>query len=129
MATNRKARFGLRSGSAWIRQETATIARLLNAEPLEIDADLQPPPGSSVTATKLGELFLVREETNRVAERDRLDKEITKLESDLKATEAKLGNPAFTERAPATVVEEHRRRRADLAKRLTQLRQARASLD
>jgi valyl-tRNA synthetase len=129
MPSNRKARFGLRSDESWINDESGTIARLLNAEAVEITSTFQPPPGSSMAATKLGELFLLREETDRASERDRLEKEIAKLESDLRATEAKLDNPAFTGRAPAAVVEEHRRRRDDLTKRLTQLRQARASLD
>ena len=129
VATNRKTRFVLRGESSWVTEESATVAHLLNAEVFEIDPDFQPPSGSSVAATKLGELFLLREETDRASERERLDKEIAKLENDLKATETKLANPAFTERAPAAVVEEHRRRRDDLTKRLMQLRQARASLD
>ena len=87
------------------------------------------PGRSSVAATKLGELFLLVGETDRAAERERLDKEITKLEADLKATEAKLGKQSFVERAPKDVVDEHRRRRDDLNARLTQLRKARESLD
>jgi valyl-tRNA synthetase len=47
----------------------------------------------------------------------------------LKATEAKLGNRSFVERAPKDVVEEHRRRRDDFNARLKQLRKARESLD
>jgi valyl-tRNA synthetase len=47
----------------------------------------------------------------------------------LKATEAKLGNQSFVERAPKDVVEEHRRRRDDFNARLKQLRKARESLD
>ena len=82
-----------------------------------------------MAATRLGELFLIAGETDRAAERERLDKEIAKLEAELKATEAKLGNPPFVERAPKEVVEEHRRRRADFNARLAQLRKARESLD
>jgi valyl-tRNA synthetase len=127
--SNQKAKFGLRSNDSWAKEEGATIARLLNAESLEIEANFQPPPRSSVAATRLGELFLVAGETDRAAERERLDKEIAKLEAELKATEAKLANASFIGRAPKEVVEEHRRRRADFNARLAQLRQARASLD
>jgi len=77
----------------------------------------------------LGELFLIAGETDRATERERLDREIAKLEAELKATEAKLANASFIERAPKKVVEEHQRRRADFSARLTQLRKARASLD
>src|SRR6266496_4435591 len=125
--SNQKAKFALRSNEAWAREEDATIARLLNAESLEIDANFQPPSRSSVAATKLGELFLIAGETDRAAERERLDKEIAKLEAELKVTEAKLANSSFVERAPKEVVEEHQRRRGDFNARLVQFRKARAS--
>jgi valyl-tRNA synthetase len=127
--SNQKTKFVLRSNETWAKEETATIARLLNAESLQIDPNVTVPARSSVAATKLGELFLVAGETDRAAERERLDKEIAKLEADLKATEVKLGNQSFVERAPKDVVEEHRRRRDDFNARLTQLRKARESLD
>jgi valyl-tRNA synthetase len=127
--SNQKAKFILRSNETWAKEEMATIARLLNAESLQIGPDVTAPGRSSVAATKLGELFLLVGETDGAAERERLDKEIAKLEADLKGTEAKLGNQSFVERAPKDVVEEHRRRRDDLNARLTQLRMARESLD
>jgi valyl-tRNA synthetase len=127
--SNQKAKFALRSNESWAKEESATIARLLNAESLEVEANFQTPSRSSVAATKLGELFLIAGETDRAIERDRLDKEIAKLEAELKATEAKLANASFIERAPKQVVEEHQRRRADFSARLVQLRKARASLD
>jgi valyl-tRNA synthetase len=127
--SNQKAKFALRSNESWAKEESATIARLLNAESLEVEANFQTPSRSSVAATKLGELFLIAGETDRAIERERLDKEIAKLEAELKATEAKLANASFIERAPKQVVEEHQRRRADFSARLAQLRKARASLD
>ncbi|MGB9155498.1 MAG: hypothetical protein WCB20_03335, partial [Chthoniobacterales bacterium] len=127
--SNQKAKFVLRSHEAWAKEEMATIARLLNAESLQIDRNQTVPGRSSVAATKLGELFLVVGDTDQAAERERLDREVAKLEADLKATEAKLGNQSFIERAPKEVVEEHRRRRHDFNVRLTQLRKARESLD
>src|SRR5947207_2642360 len=127
--SNQKAKFALRSSESWAKEEGATIARLLNAGSLEIEANFRPPSRSSVTATKLGELFLIAGETDRATERERLDKEIAKLEAELKATAAKLANTFFIERAPKQVVEEHQRRRADFSVRLAQLRKARASLD
>jgi valyl-tRNA synthetase len=76
----------------------------------------------------LGELSLILDEGDRAAERERLEKEIAKLEADLKSTETKLGNASFVERAPKSVVEEHQQRRNDFRMRLAQLRQARVSL-
>src|SRR5438105_8364424 len=59
VASNQKAKFALRSNESWAREEGAMIARLLNAESLDIDANCQPPSRSSVAATKLGGLFLI----------------------------------------------------------------------
>ncbi len=126
--SNRKARFMLRSEAAWIEDESLTIARLLSAESLEINPKTKPPMGSSLAAVTLGELSLVIDKGDRAAERERLEREIAKLETDLKSTEAKLANASFVERAPKSVVEEHQRRRDDFRTRLAQLRQARASL-
>jgi valyl-tRNA synthetase len=129
IASKQRANFALRSDLSWLPVETATISRLLTADLLEIDPQFQPPAGSSVAATKLGELFLIRGETDKAAERERLDKEIAKLEVDLARTEAKLDNASFVGRAPINIIEEHRRRCEDFKTRLAQLRQARASLD
>jgi valyl-tRNA synthetase len=45
------------------------------------------------------------------AERKRLAKDLAAAEKELAATEGKLGNPAFTEKAPAAVVDKARARR------------------
>jgi valyl-tRNA synthetase len=47
------------------------------------------------------------------AERARLQKEMQKVEADIKRVDAKLGNAQFLERAPEEVVEEERDKRAE----------------
>jgi valyl-tRNA synthetase len=121
-------RFALRSEAAWVKDESPTIGRLLNAESFEINPKIRPPAGSSLAAVSLGELSLILDEGDRVAERERLEKEIAKLEADLNSIEAKLANASFVERAPKSVVEEHQQRRDDFRMRLAQLRRARVSL-
>jgi valyl-tRNA synthetase len=66
---------------------------------------------------------------DKAGERERLDKEIARLEGELRTVEAKLGNASFVERAPAAVVGEHRQRRTDFSDQLAQLRQAREAMD
>src|SRR5205823_5935173 len=46
----RRAHFMLRSEATWIQDEKPTIARLLNAESLEISQKTEPPTGSSLAA-------------------------------------------------------------------------------
>ena len=82
-----------------------------------------------MAVTPLGELYLIMATGDKGAERERLDKEIARVEGELRTVEAKLSNASFVERAPAAVVEEHRKRQADFSEQLTQLRQARAAMD
>jgi valyl-tRNA synthetase len=128
--SNKKTAFVLRSSYAWIAAELPTIARLLNAEPLTIDENFAPPSGVPVAATDIGELYLLTAAAaDPAAERERLDKEIGKLEKDLEATARKLANSSFVDNAPREVVEEHRQRKAMFGEKLAQLRAARAALE
>jgi len=127
--SNKKARFILRPAGQIEDQEISTIARLLNAEEVKLDAGFQPEAGVPVSVTPLGELHLLMAAGDQGAERERLDKEIARLEGELRTVGAKLSNASFVDRAPAAVVEEHRKRQADFSEQLAQLRQARAAMD
>jgi valyl-tRNA synthetase len=80
-----------------------------------------------VRTTRAGEIVLVVE-VDAAAERDRLDKEMARLEAELRATETKLNNKSFIDRAPAAVVDEHRQRQKNFADQLATLKQAREKL-
>jgi valyl-tRNA synthetase len=82
-----------------------------------------------VAVTPLGEIFLAIAATDRARERQRLGQEIAKNENELRAAENKLKNKSFVERAPAAVVEEHRKRVKDLSAKLATLKQAREDLN
>ena len=110
-------------------REVPTISRLLNADELKVDSQFQAAAGVPVAVTRLGELFLIIATADKGAERERLDKEIARLEGELRTVEAKLSNASFVERAPAAVVEEHRKRKTDFSEQLSQMRQARAAMD
>jgi valyl-tRNA synthetase len=128
LPSNRKIRFILRTDDKQISEQTPTLSRLLNAEDLTLDASYTAPPGTPVAVTPLGELFLAIAAADQGHERERLDKEIARIAEEARAVEAKLQNNAFVERAPATVVEEHRRRLNDLNGQLRKLKQAREGL-
>jgi valyl-tRNA synthetase len=127
--SNKKARFIFRPAGELEDEDIPTIARLLNAEELKIDSEFQPEAGVPVAVTPLGELHLMVATADKAGERERLDKEIARLEDEVRTVEAKLSNASFVERAPAAVVEEHRKRQADFSDQLAQLRQARAAMD
>ena len=127
--SNEKARFILRVDKEEIMSEAPTIARLLNAEEFKLDRQYKAEPGVPMAVTPLGEIFLPIDNTNRAAGRERLDKEIAKIEDQLRTVEEKLKNKSFVDRAPAAVVEEHRQRLKDLSSQLAKLNQAREGLN
>jgi valyl-tRNA synthetase len=127
--SNKKARFILRPVTGADRRELPTISRLLNAEELTPDPKYQPEAGVPVAMTPLGELYLLIAGGDKSAERDRLDKEIARLENELRIVEAKLANASFVDKAPPAVVQEHRQRKADFSEQLAQLQKARAAMD
>ena len=125
LPSNRKIRFILRTNDKTISEQIPTLSRLLNAQELTLDPKYTAPAGTPVAVTPLGELFLAIAAADQASERQRLDKEIARIAEEAQTVEAKLQNNAFVERAPAAVVEEHRRRVADLTAQLTKLKQAR----
>jgi len=129
LPSNRKIRFILRTNDKQISEQTPTLSRLLNAEELTLDPSYTAPAGTPVAVTALGELFLAIASGDQALERERLDKEINRSGEEARSVDTKLKNNAFVERAPAAVVEEHRRRLKDLNAQLTKLKQAREGLN
>ena len=127
--SNQKARFVLRASAAWIAEELPTITRLMNAQEVALDAGYEAAPGVPLAATALGELHLLIVGGDKDAERERLEKEIGKLEKELEATVRKLSNSSFVDKAPPEVVAEHQQRKIDFAEKLKQLRAAREILE
>ena len=112
-----------------ISSHVSTLARLLNAQEVGLDPRYQAQAGNPVAVTPLGEIFLTVAAADRAGEQQRLDKEIARIEAEVRAVEEKLKNKSFVDRAPATVVEEHRRRLKDFSEQLAKLKRARECLN
>jgi valyl-tRNA synthetase len=125
--SNQKAKYTLRSEQSGLDSEQETVARLLNASELFIDSKFKAGAGTPVAATPLGEILLIVD-VDHAAERERLDKEIAKTESELRTVEGKLSNKSFVDRAPRDVVELNRQRQKNFTEQLEKLRQAREKL-
>jgi len=128
LPSNRKIRFILRTNQKSISDQISTLNRLLNAEEVTLDPRYQAPVGSPVAVTPLGEIFLAIAAADQARERERLEKEIARIEEGVRTVEAKLHNDAFIERAPAAVVDDHQRRLRDFNEQLAKLKQAREGL-
>jgi valyl-tRNA synthetase len=129
LPSNRKIAFILRSKDKQISEQTAALSRLLNAQEVTLNPSYTASPGTPVAITPLGELFIAVAAGDQARERERLDKEIARIGDEARIVETKLQNNAFVERAPAAVVEEHRRRVEDLNAQLAKLKQAREGLN
>jgi valyl-tRNA synthetase len=127
--SNKKIGFILRTNEKWICDELPTISRLLSAKEVRLDRQYEAEVGVPVAVTPLGDLFPAIAAGDKTAERERLDKEIAKIEGEIRTVESKLKNKSFVKRAPAAVVEEHRRRLRDFSAQLAKLKQARQGLN
>src|SRR5256712_6770754 len=84
--SNQKAKYALSSKQTGVASEQETIARLLNASELVIDSKFKGGAGTPIATTHLGEILLIVD-VDHAAERERLDKEIAKVEGELRAVE------------------------------------------
>jgi valyl-tRNA synthetase len=114
----------MRIDNARLAGDFTVFGRLINAEPFEVDLEYVAKPGVPVAVTPLGQVYLPLDGAIDVsAEKDRLQREIGKIEAEIGAVRKKLSNASFVERAPVAVVEEHRQRERDFVAQLEQLRE------
>ncbi len=129
IASNKRVAFVLVPSSPLPEEEGAVLRILLNAERLDLPPKYEPAKGTPTALTPLGTLYLPLEGVIDVeAERQRLEKEISKTKLELVTVRRKLANENFIANAPAAVVAEHRQRETDFAERLRQLQEMRDSL-
>jgi len=87
--------------------------------------EYEPKKGILTVHSAMGELYLPTEGlVNIAAEKSRLGKEIEKYLAEISKVEQKLGNSAFTQKAPPQVLEEHQKRLADWQEKLAHVRKA-----
>jgi len=96
---------------AVIEENMAKLKRMLGAETITRGPMSS---GASACATALGSWSLVRQlKGDTAAEKARLGKELEALTKHIAGTEARLANPAFTDKAPPAVIEGARRQLAE----------------
>jgi valyl-tRNA synthetase len=112
--SSKRVKFVLKPANEVPAHEVAVLKILLNAEPLEVDLNYQPKKGTPTVHGDMGDLYLPLEGHIDVdAEKARLKKELEKIDAEIVKVEQKLANPAFTEKVPRAVLEEHQKRLVD----------------
>jgi valyl-tRNA synthetase len=86
------------------------------------------PASDSPVAVAGAHRVMLHVEVDPAAERERLSKETARLETEIHKAKEKLANPAFVDKAPAKVVDEHRARLAAHEATLAKLREQLARL-
>jgi valyl-tRNA synthetase len=127
--SNKKVDFFLHSIKPSVEPELPTLARLSNAAQVTpLQSTFSGKIDMPMAVTSLGETYLHTLVEDVSGERERLTKEIERVEEELKTVRGKLANESFVQRAPAVVVEEHRQRERNFGEQLTKLQEARQRL-
>jgi valyl-tRNA synthetase len=123
--SSKRVKFVLKPASEISAHEREVFKILLNAETLDVNPNYASPKGTPVTGNALGEVFLPLEGlVDPAAEKTRLTKEKEKIVSEIEKVQQKLNNPAFTQKVPPAVLEDHKKRLIEWESKLAQVQRA-----
>lgn len=107
----------------WLQQHQEIVSRLARVSSIELLDELSPSAVLRSTAA-FDAAIIFEKQIDPVAERERLTKELARLEKEQANAERQLGNEAFLGKAPAAVVDGLRKRAAELQQLVPKTRAA-----
>jgi valyl-tRNA synthetase len=123
LASRRDVRFLLTAGDAGWATVEANLPKLLRMAGASEILRRESVEGAPAAVTPLGTLFLdLASAVDPAAEKQRLAKDLEKIDAHIRGTEARLANPAFAGKAPPAVID-------GAKKQLEELRTKRAEID
>ena len=115
LASRRDVQFLVTTGEAGWGTILANMAKLLRMAGASEIARRESVEGAPAAVTPLGTLYLdLASAVDPAAEKQRLSKELEKIDAHVRGTEARLANPAFAGKAPPAVIEGARKQLAEL---------------
>jgi valyl-tRNA synthetase len=115
---------GSEKGRTLMEEAGPVIRELARVDGLQIGPDLARPPASAVAVLPEVEIYVPLEGLIDLdVERQRLEREIGRVEKGLSGLARKLDNPSFLDNAPAEVVENERRRSSEYRTTLEKLKE------
>ncbi len=100
------------------------IKSLVRVENITISKSAEKPPKSASAVVKSAEIFIPLEGiVNLEAEKERIEKEIQRLEGGLKGVNSKLTNEKFVANAPSDVVEKEKAKKSEWEEKITKLKE------
>ncbi|BDS08530.1 valine--tRNA ligase [Oceaniferula spumae] len=128
VGARKDVKFIIIKATDWLAAEADVLGLLAGGE-IEILDSYDAPKGTPAAVTDVGEVYLPLEGLIDVeAEKSRLDKEIAKVEIEVKKCDGKLSNSAFVDKAPAELVDREKARREEWSQKLSQLQEMRSAL-
>jgi valyl-tRNA synthetase len=109
----------------FVREATPLLQALAKVSEVKVfddDAAFEAATGQAAVALAGATRIALHVEIDAAAERERLSKEITRLEGEIAKANAKLANAGFVARAPAAVVDQERRRVTEFTATMSRLR-------
>ena len=110
--------------AALLREFAPALKTLAKLSDVEIVAELTPGKNAAAAPVQIvgGYRLMLKIEVDLTAERERLSKEVARLENEIVKANGKLSNAGFVERAPASVVAQERGRLAGFASTLEKVK-------
>ncbi|MBN1499088.1 MAG: valine--tRNA ligase, partial [Spirochaetes bacterium] len=120
LAPNKKAGIILKTDDAAVKtiaeREAVHFLSLAKVDNITINADYTPEKTDASAILKDTEIFIpLKGLIDIEVETSRLNKELTRVESELEKITAKLSNTGFTSKAPADVIEKEKLKQSELA--------------
>jgi len=124
VASRRDVNFIVKPQVDWLESEVQTLALLSGAAEVKIDSSFEAEKGVPVSVTDLGDVFMPLDGLIDVeGEKERLGKELQKVEAEIIKSNKKLGNENFISRAKPEVVDVERARLAEWVAKQDQLKE------